>query len=152
TQDGEILAAFALAGGFTTPLLLSTGQNRELQLFSYLAVLDVATLALVIFRPWRRLLLLSFLGTLLLYVGWYSSFYDQSQFRLTVAFATLFFSIFAIAALAGNSGAQEARVFSLIPHILALLNAAVYFLQLYLMLEQFDKTVSAWCAVALAAI
>src|SRR5262249_42132360 len=47
TQDAEILAAFALAGGFTTPLLLSTGQNRELQLFSYLAVLDVATLALV---------------------------------------------------------------------------------------------------------
>jgi len=153
TQDAEILAAFALAGGFTTPLLLSTGQNRELQLFSYLAVLDVATLALVIFRPWRRLLLLSFLGTLLLYVGWYSSFYDQSQFRLTVAFATLFFSIFAIAALAGKSGGEpEARVFSLVPHILALLNAAVYFLQLYLMLEQFDKTVSAWCAVALAAI
>src|SRR6267154_4277111 len=29
TQDAEILAAFALAGGFSTPLLLSTGQNHE---------------------------------------------------------------------------------------------------------------------------
>ncbi len=34
TQDAEILAAFALIGGFSTPLLLSTGENRELALFS----------------------------------------------------------------------------------------------------------------------
>jgi len=33
-QDAEIMAAVALAGGFTTPLLLSTGQNREVALFS----------------------------------------------------------------------------------------------------------------------
>jgi uncharacterized membrane protein len=153
TQDAEILAAFALAGGFTTPFLLSTGQNRELQLFSYLVLLDIATLALVIFKPWRRLLLLSFAGTLLLYIGWYSSFYDRSQFRLTVAFATLFFAIFTIAALAGDrSPRSDARFFSLVPHVIAFLNAVVYFLQLYTMLEQFDKTVSAWCALALAAV
>ena len=42
SQDAEILAAFALAGGFTTPVLLSTGQNKELQLFSYLVLLDIA--------------------------------------------------------------------------------------------------------------
>ncbi len=40
TQDAEILAAFALIGGFTTPLLLSTGQNREVALFAYVAILD----------------------------------------------------------------------------------------------------------------
>ncbi len=28
SQDAQILAAFALTGGFSTPLLLSTGQNR----------------------------------------------------------------------------------------------------------------------------
>src|SRR5690348_10148700 len=33
TQDAQILAAFALIGGFTTPILLSTGQNREVALF-----------------------------------------------------------------------------------------------------------------------
>jgi uncharacterized membrane protein len=32
-QDAQILAAFALTGGFSTPLLLSTGQNREIALF-----------------------------------------------------------------------------------------------------------------------
>src|SRR5206468_8365369 len=35
TQDAEILAVFAVTGGFATPPLLSTGQNKELQLFSY---------------------------------------------------------------------------------------------------------------------
>ena len=66
-QDAQILAAFALAGGFSTPLLLSTGQNREIALFSYVAILDLATLALVTFKPWRRLLVMSYAGTLLLY-------------------------------------------------------------------------------------
>ena len=77
TQDAEILAAFALIGGFTTPLLLSTGENREVALFAYVAILDLGALALVILKPWRRLLVLSYAGTLLLYIGWYSSFYDQ---------------------------------------------------------------------------
>ncbi len=44
-QDAEILAAVALTGGFSTPLLLSTGQNREVQLFSYVALLCAASVA-----------------------------------------------------------------------------------------------------------
>src|SRR6201988_2662524 len=72
TQDVPLLAAFALTGGFATPLLLSTGQNREMALFSYVALLDVGALLLVVFKPWRRLLVMSYAGTLLLYVGWYS--------------------------------------------------------------------------------
>src|SRR6266853_787284 len=52
-QDAQLLAAFALIGGFTTPLLLSTGQNREVALFSYVALLDLGALGLVILKPWR---------------------------------------------------------------------------------------------------
>ena len=107
TQDAEILAAFALIGGFTTPLLLSTGQNREVALFAYVALLDVGALALVILKPWRRLLLLSYAGTLLLYVGWYSSFYDVTQVRMTVGFATLFFAIFAVAPLLARPAKRD---------------------------------------------
>ena len=59
TQDTEILAVFAITGGFSTPVLLSTGVNREIALFSYLTLLDLGTLALVFFKPWRRLLWLS---------------------------------------------------------------------------------------------
>jgi uncharacterized membrane protein len=151
-QDAEILAAFALAGGFTTPLLLSTGQNRELELFPYVAVLDLATLALVVFRPWRRLLLMSYAGTLLLYIGWYSTFYDRSQISLTTGFATLLFAIFAVAPLVAQPVAGEATLFSSVPLFLAFVNAGAYFLEIYVMFSDISKAGTAWFAVVLAAV
>src|SRR6202158_4697803 len=86
SQDAEILAVFAITGGFSTPLLFPTGENREIALFSYVVLLDLGILALIPFKPWRRLLLLGFVGTLLLYVGWDSEFYNRSQITLTLLF------------------------------------------------------------------
>src|SRR5579864_1456700 len=151
-QDAQLLAAFALTGGFSTPLLLSTGQNREVALFSYVALLDLATLFLVMFKPWRRLLVMSYAGTLLLYIGWYSTFYSRNQFTLTLLFATLFFAIFAIAPLVTLQPEDEAPVFASIPAVLAFVNAVVYFLQSYAMIEEVDKTRMAWFALGLATV
>jgi len=151
-QDAQLLAAFALTGGFTTPLLLSTGQNREVALFSYVALLDLGALFLVVFKPWRRLLVMSYAGTLLLYVGWYSTFYTRNQLSPTLAFATLFFAIFAIAPLVTLQPEDEAPLFASIPAVLAFVNAVVYFLQAYVMIEEIDKTRMAWFALGLAAV
>jgi uncharacterized membrane protein len=46
SQNSEILAAYALAGGYATPLLLSTGGNHEIFLFTYILAIDVATVVL----------------------------------------------------------------------------------------------------------
>jgi uncharacterized membrane protein len=164
TQDAQILAVFALTGGFSTPVLLSTGQNKELQLFSYVVLLDLATLALLVIKPWRRLLLLSYLGTLLLYVGWYSTFYDRTQLRLTLGFATLFFAIFAIAPLIARQPENTSTVAGGTPtlrgttlsdkltFVLVFINAGVYFLQVYAMYEDVNRNAVAWFALALAAV
>jgi uncharacterized membrane protein len=151
-EDAEILAAFALTGGFSTPFLLSTGENHELQLFSYLVLLDVATVVMVARKPWRRLLALSYLGTLVLYVGWYAEFYNRKQISPTLAFATLFFVIFAIAPLIAQRPEHEAAPFTGTPLILAFVNAGVYFLQIYAMFEEIDKHTMAWFALGLAAV
>ena len=151
-QDAQLLAAFALTGGFTTPLLLSTGQNREVALFCYVALLDLATLFLVVFKPWRRLLVMSYAGTLLLYIGWYADFYSRSQLGLTLAFATLFFAIFAIAPLVTLQPKDEVALFASIPAVLAFVNAVVYFLQAYVMIKEVDRIDMAWFALALAAV
>jgi uncharacterized membrane protein len=151
-QDAEIVAAFALAGGLITPVLLSTGQNKELQLFSYLVLLDFATLVLVALKPWRRLLLLSYVGTVLLYIGWYASFYERSQLRLTLGFATLFFAIFAIGPLIAVPAKNERGLIWILSLLLALANAGVYFLQIEAMYEQIDKRATAWFALALAVV
>lgn len=152
SQDAEILAAFALTGGFTTPLLLATGENKELQLFSYVALLDLAAVVMVARKPWRRLLALAFIGTLVLYIGWYAEFYTRNQLNPTVAFATLFFVIFAIAPLLARQPESETAPFAAIPLFLAFINAGVYFLQVYVMFEEVNKHAMAWFALALAAV
>lgn len=151
-QDAQILAAFAITGAFSTPILLSTGQNREVALFTYVAILDLATLSLVKFKPWRRLLVLNYAGTLLLYIGWYSSFYSRSQIVLTLGFATLFFAVFAVAPLVTLQPEGETALLASIPAVLAFVNACVYFLQAYAMISEVNKTYMAWFALALAAI
>src|SRR5208337_3602621 len=150
-QDAEILAAIALTGGFVTPLLLSTGQNREIQLFSYVALLSSAAVALVVFKPWRRLLILSYAGTLVLYIAWYSAYYRRNEFATTFAFATIFFAIFAVAPLISKS--PEGKVsLPFLWGLLTFINTGVYFLQAYAMIEEIDKQAMAWFALALATV
>ena len=149
SQDAEILAVFAITGGFSTPLLLSTGENREIALFSYIVLLDLGILALVTFKPWRRLLLLGFVGTLLLYVGWNSEFYGRNQIAPTLFSATLFFLIFAIAPLLML---RQERGSGIMPLILAFVNAGTYFLQAYAMIMEISHIEMAWFSLALAAV
>jgi uncharacterized membrane protein len=147
-QDAEILAVYAITGGFSTPVLLSTGVNREIALFSYVVLLDVGILALVMLKPWRRLLWLGYAGTLSLYLAWYIEYYDRKQFETTFIFDTVFFAIFAVAPLFMLR--QETGA-GMMPLAMAFLNAATYFLQAYAMISDISNTAMAWFSLALAA-
>jgi uncharacterized membrane protein len=96
-QDSELLAAYAIAGGLSTPLLLSTGENHEITLFSYLLLLDVAVLTLAALKPWSRLVCGAFAGTLAFYIGWSSTFYAADELRVTSIFIAIYFVLFAAA-------------------------------------------------------
>ena len=61
-QDAELLGLYAIAGALSTPILVSTGENHEVTLFSYLLLLNIAVLVLVALRPWSRLLFGAFVG------------------------------------------------------------------------------------------
>ena len=76
----------------------------------------------------------------------------NTQLRLTVGFATLFFAIFAVAPLLARQGESKSSLSESVPLILALVNAAGYFLQIYVMYEAIDTKVTAWFALALAAV
>ncbi len=150
-QDSEALAAFALAGGFLTPVLVSTNQNHEVALFSYVALLDLGTVWMVAIRGWQRLLFGSFVGTTLLFAAWASSYYDEPQLAITLAFASLFFLLYAGAPFLGRKSAAERRY----PNVLvalALLNASAYFAASYLMLDEHYRFELAWLTVAVAAL
>ncbi len=64
------IALLGLAGGFVTPIALSTGQDRPLPLFSYLLVLDLAVLYVAWRRRWFALAAVAFIGTFLYEAGW----------------------------------------------------------------------------------
>jgi uncharacterized membrane protein len=147
SQDAEILAAFALAGGFTTPVLLSTGQNHEVALFAYVLLLDIAVLAMVAIKPWHKLIVGSFIGTAILYVGWFSEYYTKPQRDLTLLFTILFAGCFAACPLIiplTKSRWQSGFAATLM--LLPLVNAAAFFLSIYVMYENEYDTLT-WFAL-----
>ena len=151
TQDAEILAAFALIGGFSTPILLSTGQNHEIVLFSYVSLLDLAILAMVAVKPWRRLLVGSFIGTATLYIGWFSDYYTKDQRPITVFFVMVFAVIFAtIPLLTPLTKSRWHPGFSVTLTLLPLFNAAALFLALLAMYGT-ERVTLTWYALGLAA-
>jgi uncharacterized membrane protein len=151
TQDAQLLAAFSLLGGFSTPLLLSTGQNHEVFLFSYVILLDLAVLVMARVRPWRRLLWGSFAGTLILFCGWSLEFYSKDQRAVTTLFAVAFTAIFASMPLLtpfARSTRFSGPAITLM--LLPLFNAAWFFMALYVMYWP-DKLTLTFFALALAA-
>ncbi len=152
TQEAEILAAYAIIGGFSTPVLLSTGENHEIVLFSYVAVLTLGMLAAATAKPWRRLMWGSFAGTAILYMGWADRFYTTDQRSLTVFFAALFAAIFAAIPLV--TPLERSRWhggLSMTLTLLPLVNAAAFFLALFAMYESRKATLM-WYALALATV
>ena len=148
-QNAELLAALALLGGFLTPVLLSTNQNQEVALFIYLALLDLGTVWVVAIKSWRRLLLGSFVGSALLFGAWASSYYTEPQLPPTLAFATFFFLLYAIAPFLGRRTAED-RPSPNVMIALALLDASFYFATSYLILVQHYRFELAWLAVGIA--
>ena len=92
--DAAPIAILGLIGGFLSPVLLSTGANHPYALFTYIAVLDLVAMGAAYFRRWRALDLLCFLGTALLYQGWYRKFYAPDQMMPGLIYTSLFYLMF----------------------------------------------------------
>ena len=51
-MNALVVAVLGIAGGFLTPVLLSTGQDNPLGLFGYIALLDIGLLAVARRKDW----------------------------------------------------------------------------------------------------
>jgi uncharacterized membrane protein len=152
TQDAEILAVYAMIGGFSTPALVSTGENHEIILFSYVLLLDLAILAMVAFKPWRRIVWGAMLGTGVMYIGWAAQFYDSTERGVTVLFASGFFAVFALVPLLTPlTRSRWHPGMSITLTLLPLVNGGAYFLALFVMYDRETVTLT-WYALALAAV
>jgi uncharacterized membrane protein len=149
TQNSEALAFYAAVGGFITPVLLSNGESHELALFGYLLILDLAVLALVALRPWSRLLLAVFAGTVFYVATWSIRYYSSAQFSSTATCLSIFFLLFAAAPRVSRMGAQPQAAMLV---ALTLANATLGFFGFYLLLDDpGGAATQAGVAVAFAA-
>jgi uncharacterized membrane protein len=155
-QNAELLGLYAIVGALSTPILVSTGGNHEITLFSYLLVLNIAALILVAMRPWSRLLFGAYLGTVLLFIGWWSDYYSNNQFGRTAFFLTAFFLLFAFAPklvrVDLQDGAPHSAWDQLAMVVLPIANAALGFFAYYALFDwPTSSWTGAWLAVAFAA-
>lgn len=75
-----VVAVLGIAGGFLTPILLSTNQDNPLGLFGYIALLDIGLLALAQRQRWSALPILGAIGTALMQLAWVSAFFVPEKY------------------------------------------------------------------------
>lgn len=90
------ISILALLGGFMSPVMLSSGDNRPWALFSYIAILNLIALFSAYFRRWQTLDKICLAGTFFLYLGWYNKFYTPDQLTVALFFAVFFFLFFVV--------------------------------------------------------
>ncbi len=138
------IALLGWAGGFLTPIMLSTGTANEVGLFTYIALLNLGLLAIVTMNQrWILLEALSLIATWLMFFAWADTYYQDSAFGVTIFFVLLFWALFfssdIIHALRDSSFQPEAR------QILSALNTLIVYPVLYDLIEGHDP---AWSAAA----
>jgi uncharacterized membrane protein len=172
----EIVAALlSLLGGFLTPVIVSTGENLPTPLFCYVLVLGVGAMLCAYYRKWQAVGALTFIGTFLLYTGWFEKFYRPAmrlvegmpeQMPVALAWLGIFFVLYLVTPIlhelisrsgpvwppnpSGNHGrlplqAQREDV------SLVLANAAVVFYYLWTILFAKYRMELAYCAIGLCA-
>src|SRR5205809_1098731 len=76
------VAILGMAGGFLTPILLSTRQDNPFGLFGYIALLDIGLLMVARRKEWRALPILGAIGTVLMQIGWVTQVFLREQYFL----------------------------------------------------------------------
>ena len=70
--DNKWLAVLGIVGGFLTPVMLSTGQDNQIVLMTYVTILNLGLLAIAFYKKWDILNVFGFFFTYLLHAAWFS--------------------------------------------------------------------------------
>ena len=148
-RDSQRIAAMAMLGGFLTPMLVSTGQDAQVALFTYLLVLDASLLVFAHMRQWRWLEWPAFAFSQIYFWGWFDRFYADDKLLVTAWFAILFFALFSAVPVV-----RARRIGQLHPEqaILVLCNGGLFLIALHVMLYDHHRWPLTYAVLALAAV
>jgi uncharacterized membrane protein len=147
-RNSQRIALLSLVGGFLTPILVSSGKDEQVVLFSYLLMLGVGLLIIEVRRNWRALTPVSFVFSVIYFWGWYEKFYQPLKLERTLIFATLFLLLYAAVPIVRAIKSSSVRE---LDFLLALANSFAYFAALYTMLWPRDRWPLTLLALALSA-
>jgi len=147
-RNSQRIALLSLVGGFLTPLLVSSGKDEQVVLFSYLLMLGLGLLVIELRRNWRALTPVSFVFSIIYFWGWYEKFYQPAKLGRTLIFATLFLLLYAVLPILR---AVKSSSVNEIDFLLVLANPFAYFAALYVMLWPKDRWPLTLLALALSA-
>ncbi len=147
-RSSQRIAVLSLFGGFLTPVLVSTGKDQQVVLFTYLLMLGAGLLILEFRRDWRSLTPISFVFSQIYFWGWYSTFYHPEKLERTLIFATLFLLLYAALPVFRAVRFPEQKELNF---LVILANSAIYFVALYAMLWPQDRWPLTLLVLALSA-
>ncbi|MCG9879416.1 MAG: DUF2339 domain-containing protein [Bacteroidia bacterium] len=129
--DREELAILSVIGGFSAPLMVSTGEGNYLVLFTYLLVLDASLMVLAFYRNWSVLNGVTYVLTLLMYGIWLNQkvlsaeISEEVPYLGALMFATAFYIVFSLSNLINQI--KEKQKFRTYELSLILSNSFLYF-------------------------
>ncbi len=94
--DSESLIMISMIGGFSAPLMISTGQSNYPFLFGYLSLLNFGMLAVIALKHWKNLGWLNFVLTSAYFFYWIIS---EPQMASVLYFYIYYFTFAAVALL-----------------------------------------------------
>lgn len=160
-RDSIFISLLGLFGGFLTPWLLSTGQDKPIALFTYLLLLNAGLAWVAYKKRWPVLTGLTLLFTTIYQWGWVAKFLTPEKLPIAVGIFISFPILGIIALMAGARGRDESwrRIFERFGAIGATLPLAfaVYFAAVpafgnrYHLLFGFLFCLAAGCAAVAAA-
>jgi hypothetical protein len=110
-RNAFFVALLSLLGGMATPYLLSSGQDRPLVLFAYVALLSAGVVAVARLRSWPLLAMIGFACSAVLFAGWASKYLVAERAPYALGAVALVAALFAFVRVeapgAENDGAPS---------------------------------------------
>ncbi|TAN47536.1 MAG: DUF2339 domain-containing protein [Methylococcaceae bacterium] len=130
--DSMLVAIFGVIGGYSTPILLSTGQVNFVGLFAYMLLLGLGILSVNYYKKWHLLNYLSFVFNYALFFGAMGKYQDENFWQV-MPFLAAFFVLYST--MVFLFCLVKRRPSNLLDLLGLMVNAGIFFLTSYNLIE-----------------